>query len=56
MKKKTAKMTIGGVSIYLSNKRSIGDELSNKCYNGIPIRSRKCHIDTINKEKSMQVK
>ena len=56
MKKKTAKMTIGGVSIHLSNKRSIGDELSNKCYNGIPIRSRKCHIDTSNKEKSMQVK
>jgi hypothetical protein len=55
MKKKTAKMTISGVSIYLANKRSVGDELSNKCYNGIPIRSRKCHIDISNK-KSMQMK
>jgi hypothetical protein len=51
MKKKVAKMTIGGLTIYLSNKRSIGDELNNKCYNGIPIKNRKCHINTKDKTK-----
>jgi hypothetical protein len=46
MNKKITKITIGKV-----NKRSIGDEISNKCYNGIPIKNRKCHIDTKDKTK-----
>jgi hypothetical protein len=51
MKKKVDKMSISGLTIHLSNKRSIGDELNSKCYNGIPIKNRKCHIDTKDKTK-----
>lgn len=53
MKKKVTKMNIGGVNIYLSNKRSLGDKINNKCYDGVPLKSHKCHIEDASRKKAI---